>query len=75
MATATATFIERIDQAIHASPHLAGRKVRVRAEGNCVVLQGEVGSFFQKQMAQEALRQVDGVELIENQLEVSSTYC
>jgi osmotically-inducible protein OsmY len=36
-----------------------------------VRLQGTVGSFYQKQMAQELLRRVDGVERIENQLQVS----
>jgi osmotically-inducible protein OsmY len=35
------------------------------------VLQGVVGTFFQKQMAQEALRRVDGVQQIENNLEVA----
>jgi osmotically-inducible protein OsmY len=37
-----------------------------------VILRGKVGSYFQKQMAQEALRGVDGVEAIENCLEVSA---
>ncbi len=36
-----------------------------------MVLKGTVNSYFQKQMAQEAIRRVDGVELIDNQLEVN----
>ena len=40
------------------------------ADSGIVVLTGKVNSFFQKQMAQEAIRRVDGVEKIDNQLEV-----
>ena len=36
-----------------------------------MVLKGTVNSYFQKQMAQEAIRRIDGVELIDNQLEVN----
>jgi osmotically-inducible protein OsmY len=36
-----------------------------------VTLKGNVRSFFQKQMAQEAVRRVDGVERIDNLLEVN----
>ncbi|HWC88728.1 MAG TPA: BON domain-containing protein [Pirellulales bacterium] len=35
-----------------------------------MTLQGIVRSFYQKQMAQESLRDVEGVSEIENQLEV-----
>jgi osmotically-inducible protein OsmY len=43
----------------------------VEAADGQVVLKGNVGSFFQKQMAQEAIRRVDGVERINNMLEVT----
>jgi osmotically-inducible protein OsmY len=36
-----------------------------------VTLKGVVSSYFQKQMAQEALRNVDGIHEIANELEVS----
>jgi osmotically-inducible protein OsmY len=36
-----------------------------------VVLKGSVRSFFQKQMAQEAIRRIDGVQMIDNMLEVT----
>jgi hypothetical protein len=35
-------------------------------------VEGVVGSFYQKQMAQETLRRIDGVGSIENRLEVVS---
>ena len=52
------------------SPHLSGRKLDYEADSGVVVLTGKVNSYFQKQMAQEAIRRVDGVELIDNRLEV-----
>jgi osmotically-inducible protein OsmY len=70
MSQISANLDERIDQAITKNPHRAGRKLRFETEGSRVVLNGTVASFFQKQMAQEALRRVDGVKEIENQLEV-----
>ena len=65
------TLGELIHCAIENSPYLAGRKVRFETEAGRVVLKGTVGTFFQKQMAQEALRRIDGIREIENQLEVS----
>ncbi|HIM29635.1 MAG: BON domain-containing protein [Pirellulaceae bacterium] len=62
---------QRVDLAISGSPYLNGRKLRFETEDKKVVLKGKVGTYFQKQMAQEALRTLDGVELIDNQLEVT----
>lgn len=61
---------DRVDFAITNSPYLVGRKLRFEEEQGRVVLRGVVNSFFQKQMAQEALRRVEGVGEIENELEV-----
>jgi osmotically-inducible protein OsmY len=36
-----------------------------------VILRGVVRSYFQKQMAQEAVRRISGVEEIHNELEVA----
>lgn len=52
-------------------PHLHQRQVFLRADKGHVVLQGRVKSFFEKQMAQEALRTIDGISTIDNQLVVS----
>ncbi|MHB8973674.1 MAG: BON domain-containing protein [Pirellulaceae bacterium] len=62
---------DRLGEALSSSPHLFGRKLGFEADAGTVVLRGTVNSFFQKQMAQEAIRRVDGVELIDNQLEVN----
>jgi osmotically-inducible protein OsmY len=60
----------RVDSAIKGNPHLSGHSVYCQEESGIVVLHGRVASFFQKQMAQEALKRLDGVEKIINELEV-----
>jgi osmotically-inducible protein OsmY len=45
----------------------------VEATDGHVLIEGTVGSFFQKQMAQEVVRRLDGVERVVNQLQVSWT--
>ena len=65
------TLQDRVDFAISNSPYLTGRKLRFETEQGRIVLRGVVNSFFQKQMAQEALRRVEGIAEIENELEVT----
>jgi osmotically-inducible protein OsmY len=64
------TLADRVDQAIQTNPYISGRTLRFETDGNRVVLQGSVKSYFQKQMAQEVIRRVEGVEQIDNCLEV-----
>ncbi len=70
MSSRQATLADRVDSVISANPYLTGRNLRFETEQGRVTLKGVVHSFFQKQMAQEALRKVDGVVEIENELEV-----
>ncbi len=63
-------LLHRIDSAIKTSPHLSGHQVFCQEESGIVVLHGRVPSFFQKQMAQEALKKLEGVEKVINELEV-----
>ena len=70
MSASENTLASRVDQAIQTNPYINGRTLRFETEGSRVVLQGSVKSYFQKQMAQEAVRKVEGVEQIENCLEV-----
>jgi osmotically-inducible protein OsmY len=59
-----------VDEALSQSPYFARRGVQVETQEGEVVLRGTVRSYYHKQMAQEILRRVDGVQRIENQLEV-----
>ena len=61
----------RVLTALERSPYIARRNFRFETAAGRVTLRGVVHSYFQKQMAQEALRHVDGVAEIANELEVS----
>jgi len=67
------TLEHRLHAAIQSSAYLRGRKLDVKADGGQVILRGSVRSFYQKQMAQEAVRNLDGVQVVENELEVGET--
>jgi osmotically-inducible protein OsmY len=71
MQTLESALEDRVQLAIVANPYLAGRNLRFETQEGRVTLHGVVSSFFQKQMAQEVLRRIDGVAAIENHLEVS----
>lgn len=60
-----------VSEAFEASPYIAGSRVRIEEGEGRVRLHGDVGTFFEKQMAQEVARRIDGVHLVENMLQVS----
>ena len=61
----------RIDLAIHDNPHLTGKIWHIEMRPGRIILRGVVCSYYQKQVAQEVVRLVDGVERIENHLQVA----
>ena len=61
---------DKVAQAIDDAPHLTRQHLRFETSEGRVILRGIVGSYFHKQMAQEAIRGVDGVHDITNELEV-----
>lgn len=67
------TLEHRVSNALKESPYLVRRQLRFEAAEGRITLHGRVNSYFQKQMAQEALRAVEGVDEILNQLEVDWT--
>lgn len=62
-----------VQSALARSFHFAGRGIRVELDGDAVVLRGTVRSYYQKQVAQESVRSIDGVRRIRNELEVIAT--
>ena len=64
-------LLHEIHGTLDSSPYVSMRQVQVEAYEGQVRLEGTVDSFFQKQMAQELIRRVDGVDKIENQLKVN----
>ena len=61
---------DRVLSALEQNPHLPPRTLRFETNEGRVTLRGIVGTYFQKQMAQEALRHVAGVHEIANEVEV-----
>ena len=61
-------MIDRVCAAISASSRV--RDVAVNIEGRQVILRGKCFSFYQKQLAQEAVADVDGVTQVINEIEV-----
>jgi osmotically-inducible protein OsmY len=61
---------DRVCTALERNPYLARRNLRFETSAGRVTLLGVVNTYFQKQMAQETLRHVDGVDQIDNKLEV-----
>jgi osmotically-inducible protein OsmY len=64
--------VERaVYQALSSNPHLCRRRFECQAdERGAITLHGKVDSWYQKQLAQEAIRHVHGVNRIYNELEV-----
>ena len=62
----------KVAAALRESPYSRGQHLRFETSEGCVRLSGRVKSYFQKQMAQESLRAVDGIAMIENEIEVAS---
>ncbi|MGQ9575211.1 MAG: BON domain-containing protein [Thermoguttaceae bacterium] len=63
---------DKVLTALERNPYFSHRDLRFETDQGRVVLRGVVRSYFQKQMAQEAVRRVDGVEEVFNELVVSS---
>jgi osmotically-inducible protein OsmY len=67
----TSELHTRVNRALARNPYLARRPVRAEASEGRVRLEGVVGTYYQKQMAQELLRNIDGVSEIDNRIEVT----
>ncbi len=61
---------DQVLTALERNPYIARRNLRFETSAGRVILRGVVNTYFQKQMAQEAIRHIDGVDEIANELEV-----
>jgi osmotically-inducible protein OsmY len=66
------TLLHRVDTALRECPHLIGHHWLLEVRDGVVVVRGNVDSFFEKQMAQEALRRVHGIRELRNHLKVAA---
>jgi len=53
------------------NPYFVGRDLRIEFDQRDVILRGAVGTYYQKQIAQESLRRISGLGTIRNELEVA----
>jgi osmotically-inducible protein OsmY len=63
-------FEEKVSSALRQNPHLQTRNLRFEASEGRVTLRGQVSSWYQKQMAQETVLRLEGIDRVENYLEV-----
>lgn len=62
----------RVHFVLSCNPYLAGRVIHCKIIEQDVILIGCVKTYYQKQMAQESLRKIDGIRRIRNELDVVS---
>lgn len=67
-----AEVARRAQSALASSPVYALRDIRVLEDGDHLLLEGEVASFYHKQLAQEAVRAVARHAQLTNAISVSA---
>lgn len=64
-------LLHEIHGALDNSPYVSTERLQIEASEGQVSLEGTVASYFQKQMAQELILRLDGVDQLENKLKVN----
>ena len=60
----------KVTSALQKNPYVDFTSLTCETKEGCVVLRGTVPSYFEKQMAQESIRSIEGIEKILNELVV-----
>lgn len=66
----TSSAIELAHKCLEASTHWELRHLKCEHREGILVIRGRVSSYYQKQLAQELIRGIRGVEVIRNAVEV-----
>ena len=66
------TLDYQITSLLNSHQQVLARELRVHSQRDAVVLEGQVDSWYAKQVAQESIRQISGNVRIVNQLQVVS---
>lgn len=69
-AQAACAIVKSATERLQASPYFPLRGIQVDYHEGALMLRGSVPSYYFKQLAQEAIRKITGVEFIINALEV-----
>lgn len=59
-----------VETALSRSAHLSGKNLRIEIHEEEIVIRGVVRSYYQKQLAQESVKSIEGVGRIMNEIEV-----
>jgi hypothetical protein len=62
-----------VRESLDRAPYAGLRSLCCEEHEGVLILRGRVSSYFLKQIAQELAARVDGIELIDNRVEVLST--
>jgi osmotically-inducible protein OsmY len=62
--------VSKATERLRSVPSLAALNVSCEFEGGVLILRGTVQSFFEKQLAQEAVLKLDGVDSVANEIAV-----
>jgi osmotically-inducible protein OsmY len=64
------TVVAAANDCLHNDSHIPARQVWCEYERGVLLLRGRLATYYQKQVAQEAVRGLDGVVQIVNNIEV-----
>ena len=67
-----AHLLEHVQSTLTRQVHFAGRCLRCEFQDEDLVLSGVVRTYYQKQLAQESIRAIQGVGRVRNEIEVMS---
>lgn len=63
--------VDRAQKRLQAAPYIFLRDVRCEYRQGLLILQGQVASYYEKQLAQEAVARLVGVAQVVNEIEVA----
>jgi len=63
-------LVQEVARALRATGYSALRSLDIEISSGVVILWGRVPSYYQKQLAQETVQRVDGIQGIANGIEV-----
>jgi hypothetical protein len=67
---ASGCLAPQVRELLDRAPYAALRSLRCEEHEGVLILRGHVSSYFLKQIAQELATRVDGIEWIDNRIEV-----
>jgi osmotically-inducible protein OsmY len=62
--------VERADGRLRAKPYGALRRIKCEYRDGVLTLRGIVSTYYLKQIAQEAVATLDGIERVDNRIDV-----